>query len=72
MPRALTDQEREVFDAIREAGNIALVQTSFDGEETAVLAAVTEDGNYVDITPLAVLITAAILARLAPPLREDQ
>jgi hypothetical protein len=65
--RPLTDDEREIFDAVQNAGNIALVQTQFDGEETAVIAAVYEDGDERIMEPLAVLVTDAIMARLMNP-----
>ena len=69
MARPITDNEREIFEAIQDAPNIALVQTTFDGEDTAVIAAISEDpatGGY-RVAPLAVLVTDAIMARLADP-----
>ena len=66
--RALTDREKADFYAIQEASNIALVQTMFGDEETAVICAVNRDGSgeYV-FTPLAVLVTESILAQLKDP-----
>lgn len=65
--RPLTDAEREVFSAIRDAGNIALVQTAFNGEETAVIAAINDHEGDKIITPLAVLVTPAVAGLLTPP-----
>jgi hypothetical protein len=65
VPRPLTDQEQNTFNAIQEAPNMALVQVTFDGQEAAVIAAITVDrGEYV-ISPLAVLLTDDMLSRLA-------
>lgn len=70
MSRALTNHEKEVFSAIQEAPNIALVQTMFGDEETAAICAVVEaDGGYV-VTPLAVLVTESIMAQLKDPTEE--
>lgn len=69
-PRPLTDNEREVFEAIRHAPNIALIQTQFDGEATAVITAVNRHGKEFHVTPLAVLVTDAITARLTDPTQD--
>ena len=71
MARPLTSEETEIFDAIREAPNITLIQTKFDGEETAVIAAINRDGEEYQIAPLAVLVTDAIMARLTDPTTEE-
>lgn len=70
MPRPLTEEERETFRYITAdscSPGIALVQTQFDGEETAVIACITEDNGEYQIEPLAVLVTDAIMARLTDP-----
>lgn len=67
MARPLTENEKDIFHAIQDAPNIALVQTAFDGEDTAVIAAINEHEGEVIVTPLAVLVTDAIMARLADP-----
>jgi hypothetical protein len=69
MSRPLTDSEREIFSAIQSAANIALVQTAFDGEDTAVICAMNQDdpGGEIRVAPLAVLVTDAIMARLTDP-----
>ena len=67
MARALTEQERKTFEAIREAGNAALVQASFEGEDTAVIAFVNEDGDDYLITPVAVMLTDSMFASLSDP-----
>jgi hypothetical protein len=69
MARALTPTEREHFDAIRGASNMALVQTQFRGEETAVVTAVTRDGDDYIVTPLAVLLTEDMTKDLVDPSR---
>ena len=72
MARPLTDDEQNIFAAIQNAPNIALVQTTFDGEDTAVIAAINDDeatGGFI-VTPLAVLVTDAIMTRLADPATE--
>jgi hypothetical protein len=67
MARAVTPTERQHFDAIRGASNMALVQTQFRGEETAVIAAVTREGDDYIVTPLAVLLTEDMTKDLADP-----
>ena len=67
MSRPLTSQERETFHAIQDASNIALIQTKFDGEDTAVIVAINEEGGEFLVTPLAVLVTDAVMARLSDP-----
>jgi hypothetical protein len=71
MARPLTDRESKVFDAITGASNIALVQCKFDGEETAVIAVVNEDGDDYVITPLAVLLTESMFGKLTDPMEEE-
>jgi len=65
MSRPLTDQEARTFKAIQRAPNVALVQVTFDGTETAVIATITEDSGGYAIHPLAVLLTDEMLSRLA-------
>ena len=69
MSRALTDQEREVFERILNGDGIGLVQTAFDGEDTAVIAefVMDDEGDVVEVHPLAVLLTDALFDRLTPP-----
>lgn len=64
---SLTDEQKEVFEAIKGAANIALVSTTFNGEPTAAIAAVTMDGEDYVITPLAVLVTDSMMANLTDP-----
>ena len=72
MARPLTDDERATFEFICEPGTpIGLVQTEFDGEDTAVIAAFEEsETDGMIVTPLAVLVTDAIMARLTDPTAE--
>jgi hypothetical protein len=67
MARKLTAKERELFEAIREASNIALVQVSYAGEETAAIAVVNEDGGDYVVTPVALMVTDAMFARITDP-----
>jgi hypothetical protein len=71
MSRALTAEERAVFDAIQNSPDIALIQTQFDGEETAVIALIIEDNSGYQVHPLAVLVTDAIMDRLTDPTPES-
>jgi hypothetical protein len=69
MPRALTDNELDIFNAIRDASNMALIQVTYRGEETAAIAAVNADGitgDYI-ITPLAILVTSAMMDQTQDP-----
>lgn len=68
MPRALTQEETETFEAIREAGNVALIQVTYRGEETSAIAFITEDGegDYF-MVPVAILTTEAMFADIEPP-----
>jgi hypothetical protein len=72
MARRLTDDERATFAFIHDEGTpVGLVQTEFDGEDTAVIAAFEDDGTSgTRVTPLAVLVTDAIMARLTDPSAE--
>lgn len=69
MSRALTDQESAVFERILNGDGIGLVQTAFDGEDTAVIAefVMDDEGDMVEVHPLAVLLTDALFDRLTPP-----
>lgn len=70
MGRPITDKERATFDAIREAPNMALVQTAFDGIETAIIACLvpSEDGSGdTEMHPVAVLVTEDMFDRITPP-----
>ena len=70
MNRPLSDNERKTFEYVHDSDtSIGLVQTQFDGEETAVIAAFDEDEETGEVimTPLAVLITEAMFARITPP-----
>lgn len=68
----LTEEETEVFEAIRDEkyDNFALVRSHLDGEDVAVIATVNGDDDDVIITPLAVLVTDKIMDRLVDPSRE--
>lgn len=82
MPRDLTVQEKQIYEYIRQAHpqEIALIQTEFDGEETAVICDITveveataddigkgEGSLQAKITPLAVLVTPAMFPKLVNP-----
>ncbi len=67
MSRPLTSGESRVFNGIRDGSNIVLMQTQFDGEETAVICAMTGEGDDIHVTPLAVLVTDAMFGRLSAP-----
>jgi hypothetical protein len=66
--RALNAAEREMFGAIRNSPDIALVSTELDGEETGVIVAVVpgENGSTM-VYPLAVLLTETMKDRLTGP-----
>jgi len=70
--RELTEDERMLFTMLRSDSNVALVQTAFDGEETAILVFLEdrEDSDSVRVYPVAVLITEAMFGRLDPPLED--
>lgn len=70
--RPLTDYEKDTFSFIQHAHgeDIALVQTAFDGEPTAVIAAVSRDGESYVLSPLAVLVTPGMLPRLTDPTQD--
>lgn len=72
MTTALTDGESEIFDAIQNASNMLLIRTRMDGEEVAVIAAHNQDEETgeIIITPLAVLVTDKIMAKLEDPTNE--
>jgi hypothetical protein len=73
MPRPLTGEETETFTAIQGASNIALIQTTFDGQDTAVIASIVQDENNGGMVyPLAVLLTPEMMDKLADPFDEDQ
>lgn len=67
-PRPLSKAEKDTFELIRniEGGRIALIQTAFDGEQTAVICLVCGD-DEVTVHPLAVLVTENMFGRLVPP-----
>ncbi len=64
MARALTDQETHAFEGIRNCGNIALLNATYIGMESAVIVAVNEDPEnpgMMLMTPLAVLVSEDML-----------
>jgi hypothetical protein len=63
--RGLTDPERERFEAILTAGNIALLRGEYDGRDAAFIVALNadSDGSVVLVSPLAVLVDDEMLAR---------
>lgn len=69
MPRPLTDEERNTFKFIHDRdSNTGLIQVVFDGEDVAVIAAFDEaENDEIIVTPLAVLVTPAMFAKMTDP-----
>jgi hypothetical protein len=70
MSRPLTEGERRTFEAIRQADikEVCLVQTVFNGEETAVICLLELQGeDNVRLFPVAVLVTPAMFDQVTPP-----
>lgn len=69
MARPLTEDEKATFEAIRTlpGEEIALVQTRYEGEETAVICQIVRHGEMVDVLPVALLITDVVWERLESP-----
>lgn len=69
MSTNITAEHRRAFDALASGqySNFALVSTTFEGEPTAAIAVVTEDGDEFVITPIAVFLTGDMFARLTDP-----
>jgi hypothetical protein len=69
MATNITPEHRRLFDALigGECGNFALISTTFDGEPTAAIAAVTRDGADYVISPVAVLLTDSMFDRMTDP-----
>ncbi len=64
----LTEDESVTFERIKYGKNIALVRVTFDGEETAALARVSQDEQgWLTVVPVAVLVTEAMAGKLAGP-----
>lgn len=58
--------EQMNFEEIISGERMALMRVTYDGEETAVIARVTQDENGTFfVEPLAVLLTGAMMGRLA-------
>lgn len=71
---ALTSSEQDAFDYLRAAMDqhpgIALVRSALDGRPCAVVATVEQrDDDEFVVTPLAVLVDEALMARLTDPAR---
>lgn len=71
---ALTEVEQVHFHELADllAGRYsnawpALLRASLDGLDVAVVVAVKEVGEHVDLDPVAVLVDAALFERLTPP-----
>jgi len=62
---ALAPQDRDTFEAIRSAPGIALLDTTYDGRPAASIVRVTRVGDDCIVEPLAVLLTPAMLDRVA-------
>lgn len=62
----ITEQHKESFAALRdpEYCNFALFSCFFDGEPTACIVAVNQDGAEYNIAPMFVAVTPAMLAKL--------
>lgn len=67
--KPLTDEEFAKFEYMREVPPqyLPLVRAQLDGKDVAVIAASYDDGNAVNLEPLAVLVNDEILSRLTPP-----
>lgn len=67
--REITKEEKNVFEAITSGKyeNFVLVSTEFDGVETAVIAAVSQDGEDMRIEPLAILVKPEFFKKLLNP-----
>lgn len=53
----INDQDREVFEAIRSAENIALLSGFYQGKPARIIVAVSPDDGEYHIFPLAILLT---------------
>ena len=70
MPRSLTDVETSTFEYIRQTRgcNIALVNSTYEGREVAVICAVSHEAdNSVVMQPLAMLLDDNDFDKLTPP-----
>lgn len=65
----INNEEAEVFEALVSGryDNFALARTELDGEEVAVIVAITEDDEQFNVAPLAVLVTDELFSRLKDP-----
>ena len=60
---ALTPEQRETFEGITQADNIALVRGEYQARPAAFICAVVSSGTDYQIHPLAVLLSDAELDR---------
>ena len=69
MTTNITEEHKRLFEALTsgEYDNFALVHTTFDGEPTAAIATVNEDGDGYILTPVLVFVTGAMFGRLTDP-----
>ena len=64
----LRKDENEVFEAIRECGNIALMSGFHRGKRAAIIVAVKNgEAGEVAITPLAILVRPCDMDHLGDP-----
>lgn len=68
MARELTSDEKGVMELIRQAENIALFVTEYDGREVPVIVAVWEDeNNSAAVAPLGMLFDDTDFDKLKAP-----
>ena len=67
--REISKEESEVFEALigGKYTNFALMSTEFDGVETAVIVAVSKEGENVMLEPIAILVKPELFDRLVQP-----
>lgn len=71
MPRALTQEETETFNAIREASNVALIQVKYRGQETSAIVFVNDTNDGYWVSPAAILVTDDMFADIEDPTPND-
>lgn len=69
MSTNITEEHKRTFSALVSGDyeNFALVSTTFDGEPTAVVAAVGRIEDEYIVVPLLVFVTDAMVERLTDP-----
>lgn len=65
----ITEEHKALFEALRDPDftNFALVHTTFDGEPTSAIAAITRQDGIYQIAPVAVIVTEKMFMRMTNP-----